>query len=54
VKFTCVSVSIAALTIARKCCFMCPFINVEIIDYVSKVVVYNDVVKDGDFSPNLH
>jgi hypothetical protein len=33
---------------------MCPFIDVEIIDYASKVVVYNGVVKDGDFNPNLH
>jgi hypothetical protein len=49
-----VSVSIAALTIARKCCFVCPFIDVEIIDYTSKVVVYNGVVNDGDFSPYLH
>jgi hypothetical protein len=49
-----VSVSIAALTIARKCFFMCPFIDDEILDFASKVVVYNGVVKDGNFSPSLH
>jgi len=49
VGFTCESASIAALTIARKCCFMCPFIDVEILDYVSNAVVYNGEVKGWEF-----
>jgi len=52
--FTYVSVSTAALTIVRKCYFMCPFIDVEILDYVSKAVVYNGVVNVGNCGPTLH
>jgi hypothetical protein len=44
-----VSVCIAALTIARKCCFMCSLIDVEVLDYSSRVVVHIGVVKVGNF-----
>jgi hypothetical protein len=49
-----VSVTIEALTTARKCCFMCPFVDVEILHYASKFVAYKGVIKDGNFSPTLH
>jgi hypothetical protein len=54
VRFTCASVGIVALAIARKCRHMCPFIDGEISDHASRVVVYNNVVKDGEFGLNFH